>query len=131
MYFLIANNLNIPILNLSYLCKLAIRNENLDILTHLINKNTNIFNEDQTLLHYACSQRNLEILKFVIKNSKTFDYKDENEETALHWAVMKGSYHIIEELISNIKETNAQINPRNKVFSRLPSSELHPSILLV
>lgn len=123
MFFLIANNLNIPILNLSYLCKLAIRNENLDILTHLINKNNNIFNEDQTLLHYACSQRNLEILKFVIKHSKAFDFKDENDETALHWAVMKGSYHIIEELIFHIKENNAQINPRNKVYNRLYSSE--------
>ena len=121
MFFLIANNLTIPILNLSFLTKLSIRNENLDILKFLLVKNSNLFNEDETLLHYACAQRSMEILKFVIKNYKNFDYKDESEETALHWAIMKGNYHIIEELINHLKDNNCEINPRNKVI--LPLNE--------
>lgn len=114
MFFLVANNLSIPILNSAYLCKLAIRNENLDIFNYLTNKNPAVFTEDETLLHYACSQKNSEILRIVMKHCKNFDFKDESEETALHWSVMKGSYHIVEELIHHIKENNALINPRNK-----------------
>ena len=115
MFFLIANNLAIPILNISELSKLSIRNENLDILDFLTKKNANIFIEDESLLHYACSQKNIEVFRFIAKNSKNYDFKDDSEETALHWAVMKGSYHIIDELIHHIKENNCLINPRNKV----------------
>lgn len=117
MFFLLANNLTIPILNLSMLTKLSIRNENLDILQYLIGKNSNIFNEDETLLHYSCAQRNIDILRFIMKHNKNFDHKDDSDETALHWAIMKGSYHIIEELIIHLKENNCDINPRNKVIN--------------
>lgn len=43
MFFLLANNLNTNLLNVSYLCKIAIRMENYDILQYLVKRLSDVF----------------------------------------------------------------------------------------
>lgn len=110
MFFLLANNLNYTVLNISELCKLAIRNENFEVLEYL----SNIYKEDSTMLHYACAQKNLGIFNHIVGTTKNFEEKDSNGETPLHWAVMKGGYHILEALLKILKQKQCNIDPKSR-----------------
>ena len=117
MFFLLANNLENVITDGNSLCELAIRNENLDILNYLnpeINKKKCNYIPSQLLLHFASCQTSLEIFNTVVKMVKKFDYQIQSSlETPLHWAVMKGNYHIVKALVTLYKENQIDIDQKN------------------
>jgi ankyrin repeat protein len=115
MFFLLINNISSSLnflSNINELCRLAVRNENLEILQFLTASKTYI--EDPYLLHYACAQKNLQIFNYILNLCKSFDEKDSHGETPLHWAVMRGSYHIVLSLLKIYKENRLNINEKSK-----------------
>jgi ankyrin repeat protein len=112
MFFLLINNLNSSLGNINELCRLSVRNENLEVLKYLTVYKT--YSDDPYLLHHACAQKNLEIFNYVLNISKKFDEIDQHAETPLHWAVMRGSYHIVSALLKVLKENHLDININSK-----------------
>lgn len=115
MFFLLINNLSSGLnflSNINDLCRLAVRNENLEILQFLTASKT--YTEDHLLLHYACAQKNLQIFNYILNSCKKFDEKDNYGETPLHWAVMRASYHIVSSLLKIYKENRLNINEKSK-----------------
>jgi ankyrin repeat protein len=110
MYFLLSNNSNYALLNCGELCRLAIRNENLEILESITSKYIN----DNSLLHYASAQKNLNIFNHVIKIVNKYNEEDAKGETPLHWAVMRSSFHIVESLLSVLKANKLEIDHKTK-----------------
>ena len=117
MFFLLAMNLENLISDGSSLCELAIRNENIEILNYLnpeINKTKCNYIPSPLLLHFASCQTNLEIFNTVAKMVKKYDYKIESTyETPLHWAVMKGNFHIVKALVNLYKENEIGVDQKN------------------
>jgi ankyrin repeat protein len=126
MFFLLVNNLQYNILNVNELCKLAIRNENIEILSYLTNRYYDIL--DDLLLHHACAQKNLQIFKHIIKFAKNFEHVDSSGETPLHWSVMRGTYHILNNLLKIMKEKNLNIDPKSRVnyFNSVWNNSISP-----
>ena len=112
LFFLLINNLTFSIYNLNELCRLAIRNESLDILEHLTHNKS--FAEDPLLLHHACAQKNLNIFNYVLSLTTKFDDVDSNGETPLHWAVLRGTYHIAHALLKVYKDNHLNVNAKSK-----------------
>ncbi|MCQ2821694.1 MAG: ankyrin repeat domain-containing protein [archaeon] len=118
MFFLLANNSQIPPLLSVDLCKLAIRNENLDILDYLHKKAMSItleLGEAKELLHYACAQRNIDIFEKILTmvNGDVNYLIEPVKESCLHWAVMRGSYSIVKRLIEIFKSQQKDIDIKN------------------
>lgn len=117
MFFLLANNLISPITDGNTLCELAIRNENLEILTYLnpeINKAKCIYTPSQLLLHFAACQSDMEIFNMVAKMVKVYDYQIASSlETPLHWAVMRGNFNIVKALVTAYKDRQIDIDIKN------------------
>ena len=117
MFFLLAMNLENLISDGSSLCELAIRNENIEILNYLnpeVNKIKCNYIPSPLLLHFASCQTNLEIFNTVAKMVKKYDYKIESTyETPLHWAVMKGNFHIVKALVNLYKENEIGVDQKN------------------
>ena len=117
MFFLLANNLISPITDGNTLCELAIRNENLEILTYLnpeINKSKCIYTPSQLLLHFAACQNDMEIFNMVAKMVKVYDYQISSSlETPLHWAVMRGNYNIVKALVTAYKDKQIDLDIKN------------------
>lgn len=112
MFFLLVNNLKYSIFNINELCKLAIRNENFEILDYLTCNKT--YTDDPSLLHHACAQKSLHIFNHVLNLVKKYNELDSNGETPLHWAVFRGTYHIVEALVKMMKEQHINIDPKSK-----------------
>lgn len=68
------------------------------------------------LLHFSCTQKNLKIFDLILNLTNDIEYKDQNGETALHWAAMKGSYTIIENLLKKYKSLQKVPDPKNNVI---------------
>lgn len=78
----------------------------LDISKLLIDNNININVHDNTheftALHYICTNNQLELLKYIIKNKEkdvNFNTQDIFGNTGLHYAIMEENYGIVSELI--------------------------------
>jgi ankyrin repeat protein len=112
IFFLIANNLTAPILNINELCKLAIRNGNIEILKYLTEKPTYV--EDTTILHHAAAQKNIDIFRHILNLITKYNELDSHGEIPLHWAVLKGSYFIVEQCIKVLKENRLEIDHKSK-----------------
>ena len=123
MFFLLANNLENAITDGNSLYKLAIRNENLDIINYLNpykNKDKCNFLPSPILLHFAVCQSNLEVFKTIANLIKIYDNQISSTlETPLHWAAMKGNYYIVKELIKIYKENQIELDQRN-IFGVTP-----------
>ena len=119
MFFLLATNLNNTISDGRLLCELAIRNENLEILNYLnpeTNKSKCNYLPSPLLLHFASCQTNLDIFNTVVKMVKKYDHKIQNTlEIPLHWAVMKGNFHIVKALINLYKENQIGLDQKNLI----------------
>ena len=117
MFFLLANNLLSPISDGNSLCELAIRNENIDILNYLnpeLNKDKCIYTPSNLLLHFACCQNNIDIFNAVAQMVKVYDHQISSSlETPLHWAVMRGNYHIVKTLVQIYKDKQIEIDQKN------------------
>ena len=72
-------------------------------------------NNNQTLLMYAVSFGDKEIINEIVKYGNGIDKTDNNGQTALHWAVWYNKYDSVEELI----RLNANPNIKDNYF-RLP-----------
>ena len=71
------------------------------------------------LIHYSCSQKNLQIFEHIASRTTNFEYTDVSGETQLHWAVMRGTYHILDSLLKIIKEKNLNIDHKSNVITYL------------
>jgi ankyrin repeat protein len=109
MFFLLANNLTYTVLNWNELCKLAIRNENLEILEYITTK----YFEDKLILHHACAQKSIEVFNHILSITKEYNFKDQNGETPLHWAVMRGTFHIVDAIIKCYKQNDIDLDERS------------------
>jgi ankyrin repeat protein len=67
------------------------------------------------LLHYAAGQKNLEIFNYIAIYVNKYDEKDNNGENPLHYAVMNGTYHIVEALLKVYKSNKLEIDHKNNV----------------
>jgi len=112
IFFLIANNLKSPILNINELCKLAIRNGNLEILKYLTARTSYV--EDTTILHHAVAQKNVDIFRHILNLTTRYNELDPHGEIPLHWAVLKGCYMNVEEYIKVLKENRLEIDHKSK-----------------
>ena len=72
-------------------------------------------NNGRTLLMYAASYGDKEIINEIVKYGNGIDKTDNNGQTALHWAVQYNKYDSVEELI----RLNANPNIKDD-YSRLP-----------
>jgi ankyrin repeat protein len=113
MFFLLANNMQYSIMNVNELCKLTIRNENIEILSYLTNRYYDVL--DNQLIHYACAQKSISIFNHISKLINNFEFVDSSGETPLHWAVIRGTYHILNALIRILKERNINIDSKSNV----------------
>lgn len=101
------------------LYKLAIRNENMEILNYLKTNFSNYeleLQESKEILHYACCQTNLEVFEFIlntVKKSYIYYKIEPNNDSCLHWAAMKGSYSIVKRLVEIYKKDHQDIDVRN------------------
>lgn len=115
MFFLLVNNAQ-QIIDWSSLCKLAIRNENAEILSYLtrdINKIKSLYTPDHSLLHYAACQTDIGIFNTIVAIMKVYDYKIKPiNENPLHWAVMRSNYNIVKALISLYKKEHIDIDQK-------------------
>ena len=66
-------------------------------------------------MHHSCTQKNLKVFNLIATHTKNLQEKDENGEIALHWAVMKGTYTIVEELLKLYKKFHLNIDIKSKV----------------
>ena len=71
-------------------------------------------NNNRTLLMYAASYGDKEIINEIVKYGNGIDKTDNNGQTALHWAVRYNKYDSVEELIRlnanpNIKDDYSQL----------------------
>jgi ankyrin repeat protein len=113
MFFLLANNMQYSIMNVNELCKLAIRNENIEILTYLTIRYYDVL--DNMLIHYACAQKNIQIFNHIAKLACNFEFVDSSGETPLHWVAIRGTYHILNALLKILKERQINIDPKSNV----------------
>lgn len=115
MFFLLVNNSQ-QIIDWSSLCKLAIRNENAEILSYLtkdINKVKSLYSPDISLLHFAACQTNIDIFNTVVSIMKVYDFKIKPiNETPLHWAVMRSNFNIVKALIVLYKKEHIDIDQK-------------------
>ena len=72
-------------------------------------------NNNRTLLMFAASFGDKEIINEIVKYGNKIDKTDNNGQTALHWAVQYNKYDSVEELI----RLNANPNIKDD-YSRLP-----------
>ena len=72
-------------------------------------------NQDNSLLHHTCTQKNLKVFNLIANHTKNLQERDENGEIPLHWAVMKGTYNIVDELIKIYKKFHLDIDIKSKV----------------
>lgn len=94
-------------LNKNDIKKLLMQNRN-NIDYNIVDKN------DRTLLMYAVSYGDKEIINEIVKYGNGIDKTDNNGQTALHWAVWYNKYDSVEELIRlkanpNIKDNESRL----------------------
>lgn len=54
-----------------------------------------------TSLHWACKRCHLDIVQFLIENGADIDFQDIIGRTPLYFAIVGGSYEIVELLLDN------------------------------
>jgi len=52
------------------------------------------------------------------------EYRDNNGETPLHWAAVKGSYNILEIILKKYKSLQKVPDPKNNVKYKIVTSNL-------
>ncbi len=62
----------------------------------------------QTPLHFAIKNRNLDIIKLLVKHNADIEYKDNYKETALNCAVRAGDTSIIQYLLDQGADANTK-----------------------
>jgi V8-like Glu-specific endopeptidase len=65
---------------------------------------------NMTMMHYAINNRNLEAVKYILKEGFDLERTDANGNTMLHYAIKNGSSDIVAELIRN----GSKVNVKNK-----------------
>ena len=96
---------------------------NLEILEELINQGADINSENnykQTVLHISSSENpNKELIKYLLENKEikqNLEAKDKDGCTALHRAAFAGNLEILEELIIQGADVNAENNDKQTVL---------------
>jgi ankyrin repeat protein len=68
----------------------------------------------------------LNIFNLILSITTDLEYRDQNGETALHWAAMKGSFSIFELLLKKYKSLQKVPDPKNNV-NKNSNSKQYPS----
>lgn len=102
---------------------IALKNGRTEIFKKLVDNGMKTdldLGEGKTMLYHAIYQRNLDAVKYILKQGYDLDMVDNNSSTALHWAINYGTRDIVAEIIRN----GANVNKKN----RWGDSPLHMAV---